>query len=52
MPLPTGKKVFGCRWVFVIKFNPNGSVDRLKTRLVAKGYGQNYGVDYFLLFLL
>ena len=52
VPLPTGKKVFGCRWVFVIKFNPNGSVDRLKTRLVAKGYVQTYGVDYFLLFLL
>ena len=38
VPLPIGKKAIGCRWVFAIKFNPYGFVDRLKTRLVAKGY--------------
>ena len=46
VPLPTEKKVIGCRWVFVIKFNPDGSVARLKVRLVAKGYTQTYGIDY------
>ena len=46
MPLPSGKKVIGCRWVFVVKFNPDGFVARLKVRLVAKGYAQTYGVDY------
>ena len=25
---------------------PNGQVDRLKTRLIAKGYTQQYGSDY------
>ena len=44
--LPTGKKAKGCRWVFVVKVNPDGSVARLKARLVAKGYTQTYGVDY------
>ena len=38
VPLPTGKKVIGCRRVFAVKFNPNGSIARLKARLVAKGY--------------
>ena len=46
MPLPIGKKAIGCRWVFVIKFNPDGSVARLKPRLIAKGYAQTYSIDY------
>ena len=47
MPLPTRKKTIGCRWVFIVKFNHDGSVDRLKVCLVAKGNAQTYGVDYF-----
>ena len=46
MHLPTGKKVIGYHWVFVVKFNPDRSVARLKARPVAKGYAQTYGVDY------
>ena len=34
--LPPGKKTVGCRWVYTIKVGPNGGVDRLKARLVAK----------------
>ena len=30
MPLPIGKKDIGFRWVFVVKFNLDRSVDRLK----------------------
>ena len=36
--LPAGKKAIGRRWVFTVKVNPIGSIDRLKARLVSKGY--------------
>ena len=52
MPLPIGKKAIGCRWMFVVKFNPDGSVARLKACLVAKCYAQTYDVDYFDTFSL
>ena len=52
MPLPTEKKAIGCHWVFAIKFNIDGSVARLKVRLVAKGYSQTYGVNYSDMFSL
>ena len=32
--------------MFVVKFNPDGYVPRLKACLVTKGYAQTYGVDY------
>ena len=44
--LPVGKKAIGCCWVFVVKVNLDGSVARLKARLVVKGYAQTYDVDY------
>ena len=36
VPLPTRKKTIGCRWVFAVKFNPEGLVACLKARLVVK----------------
>ncbi|CAL8990313.1 unnamed protein product, partial [Prunus brigantina] len=44
--IPRGKKTIGCRWVFTIKHNADGSIERYKARLVAKGYTQTYGIDY------
>ena len=45
--LPLGKSHVGCRWVYTVKVEPNGQVDRLKARLVTKGYTKRYNSDYY-----
>ena len=44
--LPAVKKAIGCRWMFTVKVNLDGSIAKLKARLVAKEYAKTYGVDY------
>nr|GEZ21422.1 putative ribonuclease H-like domain-containing protein [Tanacetum cinerariifolium] len=44
--LPQGKKPVGCRWIFIVKYKPDGAVERYKARLVAKGHTQTYGIGY------
>ncbi|KAK8921120.1 hypothetical protein KSP39_PZI020446 [Platanthera zijinensis] len=46
VPLPPGQKPVGCKWVFVIKHAADGTIDRLKARLVARGFTQQQGLDY------
>ena len=46
--VPPPKHCFpiGCKWVFRVNRNADGTIDRFKARLVAKGFNQRPGLDY------
>jgi len=44
--LPSNRSLVGCKWVFRVKENPDGTVSKYKARLVAKGFHQQPGFDY------
>jgi hypothetical protein len=44
--LPKGKKALTARWIFKVKYDENGNVERYKARLVIRGYEQEKYVDY------
>lgn len=50
--LPNGKIPVGCKLVFSLKYKSDGSIERHKTKLVARGFTQTYGIDYQETFVL
>ncbi|KAG3151385.1 hypothetical protein PC128_g22982 [Phytophthora cactorum] len=47
---PPGTKCLLTKWVFKLKTHADGTIERYKARLVARGDEQEYGVDYTFTF--
>lgn len=48
--VPGDKKILTLKWVFAYKYNPDGTVEKCKARLVARGFEQRYGHDFLDIF--
>ena len=44
---PKNTNIVGCRWTFVLKRDSSGNITQYKARLVAQGFSQVPGVDFF-----
>ncbi len=44
--VPQGTNLVSTKWVFTVKLQVDGTVERFKARLVARGFSQVYGEDY------
>ena len=44
--LPEGANLIDCKWVCKVKYR-QGQLERLRARIVALGYQQRKGIDYF-----
>jgi hypothetical protein len=45
--LPLGCKTIGCKWVLRRKLKPDGTIEKFKARLAAKGFKQKEDIDFF-----
>lgn len=50
VPLPPHRHAIGCKWAFRVKEISDGTVNRYKVRLVAKGFHQRQGFDFQVTF--
>jgi hypothetical protein len=43
--LPKGRKAIGCKIVRKLKLNPDGTINKRKSRIFAQGFSQKFGID-------
>jgi hypothetical protein len=48
--IPKWAKTVGCKWVYKMKCDSKGNIERFKARLVAKGFTPREGIDYTEIF--
>ena len=36
----------GCKWVYKVKYKPDGTIERFTTTLIVRGFNQQYSLDY------
>ncbi|XP_023532868.1 uncharacterized protein LOC111794883 [Cucurbita pepo subsp. pepo] len=46
VPKPHDADLITCKWTYKVKKKADGRIDRHKTRLVVRGFSQQYGRDY------
>ena len=44
--LPLGRVPMTCKWVFKVKYHSNGTINKFKARLVARGFSQIENIDF------